>query len=424
MKKNISLLTCLLSSVVFADFKLGIENVVNMFPRDLFKNQESICIGLIANQTSCDQQGNRSVDLLLRNNFKVPVLFATEHGFEGAVPASQEVMNITDLATKIPIISLYGKQNNFNRIGSVPSEYMAHIDCLMFDLQDAGMRHYTYLDTLLKALQSAALHNKPLIVCDRPNLLGYRMEGPQGNPRIFKKETVGSLPLRHGMTVAEVARYFNDHVLDNKAQLHVIPMTYYDRTMDTKKFYKNNLSPNIRSINAVHGYSFLGVLGEVRPFDLGIGSEKAFQCIMLPDDYPFTEQQWHSFKKLLFSHGIEAESYRYFSERKKKWYKGLSIVIKDIAHFRSFETLLAVLEFFKNNQVPLTLSSYFDTAVGNAQVRLWLDGKLTKEDIILHSKGEVQQFLEKTRDALLYQPLPHIALYHKRDMFSKNLSWT
>ena len=410
MKKSFFVLL-LVSNVLQGDFKLGIENFIRDFPQKKIAQGREARIGLIANQASCDQAGGRSVDLLLKQKFNVAVLFATEHGFDGSIGASQEVGNTHDSATNIPIVSLYGKKNSFDRIGLVSHMHMATVDCLVFDMQDAGMRHYTYLDTLLKALQSAVAYNKPLIVCDRPNFLGHRMEGPQGNPRIFKKETVGSLPLRHGMTVGEIARYFNEHVLPKKADLHVMSMSYYERTMDTKDHCKYHLSPNIRSINAVHGYSFLGVLGEVRPFNVGVGSDKAFQCIMLPDDHAFTPEQWHALKVVLAARGIEALHYRYLSEGKKKWYRGLEIAVKDIGQFRSFETLLDVLEFFKKNNVTLTLSSYFDTAVGNARVRLWLEGKRTKDQVIEESKSEVKQFLEKARDNLLYQPLPQITRY-------------
>ncbi len=244
MKKYFFILL-LISNLLQGDFKLGIENFIRDFPQKKIAQGKDARIGLIANQTSCDQSGCRSVDLLLKNKFNVSVLFATEHGFDGSIAALQKVDHAHDSATSIPIVSLYGKKNGFDRIGLVPKANMTNIDCLVFDIQDAGMRHYTYLDTLLKALQSAATHNKPLIVCDRPNFLGYRMEGSPGNPRIFKKETVGSLPLRHGMTVGEVACYFNEHVLSKKANLDVIPMSNYERTMNTQNHCKNNLSTNI-----------------------------------------------------------------------------------------------------------------------------------------------------------------------------------
>jgi len=408
MKKKVFVLL-LISNMLWADFKLGIENLIEELPKKGIKQGADARIGLIANQASCDQRGCRSVDLLLKNKFNVSTLFATEHGFEGFVSASQEVDHARDKATNLPIVSLYGKQSGFDRISFIPSQYMENLDCLVFDMQDAGMRHYTYIHTLLKALQSAATHNKPLFVCDRPNFLGPRMEGPPGNPRMFKKETVGSLPLRHGMTMGEIARYFNEYILSKKADLHVVPMVYYERTMDAKNHFKQHLSPNIRSVPAVQGYSFLGILGEIKPFDVGVGSDKAFQCIMLPDEYDLNSDQWRAFKMLLADHEIESDPYCYFSKSKKKWYRGLEITIKDIRKFRSFETLLDVLEFFKNNKIALTLSSYFDTAVGNTRVRLWLEGKGTKNQVIEDSKNEVKQFLEKARGSLLYQPLPQIA---------------
>lgn len=389
--------------------KLGIECLVDNPNRYAPILNKSDRIGLIANQTSCNQRGQRTIDLLKKQGFKVTVIFVTEHGFDGATAASCEVSDGIDAATGIPVVSLYGVRNGFDRIGLVPTSYADAIDCLLFDIQDVGMRHYTYLDTLLKIIQSAAALNKPLIVCDRPNFLGNRMEGPQGNPRIFKQETVGSLPLRHGMTIGEVARYFNEHVLNQKADLRVVSMRRYKRTMNADSLFLQLLSPNIRTVASARGYSFLGVLGEVRPFDVGIGTDKAFQCITLPEELSLTSDQWEECAALLAQHGIVSEPYRYFSERKKKWYSGVQISIANIHEFKAFETLLDVLDFFKNNQVPLTLSSYFDTAVGHARVRLWLEGKVTKQSVIEESRNETRGFLDMSRNAFLYSPLPQLS---------------
>jgi hypothetical protein len=89
----------------------------------------------------------------------------------------------------------------------------------------------------------------------------------------------------------------------------------------------------------------------------------------------------------------------------------LHISIANIHAFKAFETLLDVLEFFKNNQVPLSLSSYFDTAVGHARVRLWLDGKMSKQSVIEESKDETRGFLNTARDAFLYSPLPQLSRF-------------
>ena len=388
-----------------AQFALGIEELMRSPLPLLIKAR----IGLVANQTSCDQSGKRTVDLLQANGLSVSCIFTTEHGFNGTIAASQEVPHGCDAKTGIAIISLYGKQCGFDRIGLIPVHYSDMIDCLVFDIQDVGMRHYTYVDTLLKVLQSAAYMQKPIIVCDRPNLLGNRMEGPPGNPRIFKQETVGSLPLRHGMTIGEIARHFNERVLLKKAALHVVPMRYYERTMDVPSaIYTASLSPNIRSKESAHGYSFLGILGEVRPLDIGIGTEKAFQCIMLPEEQAYAHIPWDTLQSLLKKCGIQATAYRYLSDRKKKWFNGVQIAITDIKQLRSFETLLQVLDFFKQHHVPLVVSSYFDTAVGNARVRLWLEGKISKEQVIAESKDEVRHFLDSSQHLFLYAPLPQI----------------
>ena len=108
---------------------------------------------------------------------------------------------------------------------------LQQLDALIYDIQDSGMRHYTYISTMLCALEASAEHNKPLYILDRPNFLGLNMEGPLVEPELKSFISIASIPLRHGMTVGELARYFNTHILKKKAPLQVVAMKQYSRIM-------------------------------------------------------------------------------------------------------------------------------------------------------------------------------------------------
>lgn len=117
-----------------------------------------------------------------------------------------------DAKTKLPVISLYGKYTGKNFDLAIVKE----IDLFIFDIQDIGMRHYTYISTLLELLKMAEQHNKSVVVFDRPNPLGARMEGPVVESDLISFISAAAIPLRHGMTVGELARYFNRFVLENQ----------------------------------------------------------------------------------------------------------------------------------------------------------------------------------------------------------------
>ena len=195
------------------------------------------------------------------------VIFAPEHGFDGKSHAAQEIKDGRDVKTKIPVMSLYGKGTG----KKVDPEMIKNIDAFFFDIQDSGMRHYTYISTLFTILKAAEEEKKKVIVFDRPNPLGKAMEGPLVESSLISFISIASIPLRHGMTLGELAEYFNQHVLEKQAALTVVPMKNYDRTVGIEHLHAP-LSPNIASKESCHGYSFLGLLGEVKPFDVGVGT--------------------------------------------------------------------------------------------------------------------------------------------------------
>jgi uncharacterized protein YbbC (DUF1343 family) len=379
-------------------FKLGLENIPENFGRRL-QEQGIRSVGLITNHTGIDQQGNRNIDILLQKKVPITAIFAPEHGITGIIEASKKVPNTIDEKTKLPIIGLYDNKSG----KKIDLTLLQSIDLFIFDIQDVGMRHYTYISTLRDVLQTAAEHHKRIVVLDRPNLLGGCVEGPLVDPELHSFISAAPIPLRHGMTVGELACYFNRQVLKKPAQLEIVKMKDYQRTYEVPQLLVG-LSPNLQSINACRAYSFLGLLSEIRPFDVGIKTNAAFQCLLLPDSLKLPWHVWDTLREQLLAYGIKATPYRYFSERKKQRYTGLRFSI-DRAHIvPAFKVFLAIVHHFQQQGVPLTCSEYFDKAVGSKRIQQVINNKKIMQD-------HLEELLKKTRAfvaraSYLYEPKP------------------
>lgn len=387
---------------------LGIENISDTILRLLGVNSGiPLRVGLITNQTGCDQRGNRSVDVLLKKGVRVTYLLAPEHGFDGKVGAGKSVSDSVDRKTEIPIVSMYGRGGTHATSGKcIDPVIIKQLDALCYDLQDVGMRHYTYISTLFRALEAAAEYNKHLLVFDRPNLLGSYMEGPViSDPLLYSFISIAPIPLRHGMTVGELARYFNRHVLKKPAQLTVIPMKDYVRSRSSIPLFKP-LSPNLQSLQSCQGYSFLGVLGEISPFDIGVGTRYAFQVILLPHSIKFSEHQWGNLAELFRKHGLK--TVRYATNKSR----GLRFEHIDMKNTASFRLLIDVVNFFKCAGVALAFSPLFDKATGTHLVRELLTDNGTCADLERFVNEGLVNFFNQAKDSFLYKPFPAITFMH------------
>ena len=226
------------------------------------------------------------VDSLLALHVNVVKVFSPEHGFRGDADAGEHVADHRDPRTGLSVISLYGD-------GKKPTaKALEDVDVLLFDLQDVGVRCYTYISTLHYVMEACAEQHKPLILLDRPNPNGFYVDGP-----VLRKEYasfVGShpVPLVHGMTIGEYAGMINgEHWLKDGVQceLNVIHCSGYDH----KSYYTLPVkpSPNLPNMSAVYLYPSL-VLFEGTSVSVGRGTGKPFQCIGLPGgmlgNYTFT----------------------------------------------------------------------------------------------------------------------------------------
>jgi uncharacterized protein YbbC (DUF1343 family) len=381
-----------------ASFKLGIENISDQ----LVKQLEGKRIGLITNQTGLNQKGESSTAILISKGLLLSYLFAPEHGVNGKGGAGEAITNSVDEKTCIPIVSLYGHGTG----KMIPEKVLDAIDVIMFDVQDSGMRHFTYISTLYHAMRVAQQNNKLFIVLDRPNPLGVAMEGPVTDEKLRSFISIAGIPLRHGMTVGELAWYFNAHELKEPAHLQVVKMKNYDRSMWMLSDLPAPLSPGLRTKQACYGYSFLGLLGEIAPFGIGLHTEGRFQCVALPKKLGVKRRVWARLQQQLKAHGIDSIAYEYVNPKTNNLFEGLRLEIKNINKVHAFAGLCTVLSFFKEAGINLTFSRDFDHAVGTRLLRELLQSTYSHTQLAQQVNTQLEQFAHKARDSFMYTPFP------------------
>lgn len=234
-------------------------------------------VGLITNPSGVDGKLIPTVDRLAADErVQLVRLYAPEHGIRGDVPAGDPVSDETDKVTGLPVTSLYGKSRQ------PTAESLADIDVLLLDLQDVGSRTYTYISTMGEALRACAAHRKPLVILDRPNPLGgLRFEGPVIRAEWYNFIGWGPVPISHGMTMGEIARYFRQE-LSIDCELQIVPMRGWRRDMiwaDTGLAWTIT-SPHIPHPLQAHLYITTGMLAASFPkLSDGVGSTMPFELI-------------------------------------------------------------------------------------------------------------------------------------------------
>ena len=237
-------------------------------------------IGLVTNQTAIDAQGRRTVDILARApGIQLAAIFSPEHGIEGALD-TEKIGNTTDSATGVPVFSVYGDSDAKRR---PTSEAMSRVDAMVYDIQDIGVRFYTYESTLGYFLEAAAKAGKEIVVLDRPNPVnGAFVQGPVADAGRESFVDYWQTPVRHGMTIGELAKMFNaERSID--AKLTVVPMEGWMRGdwFDSTGLLWINPSPNMRSLNEAILYPGIGMI-ESTNISVGRGTDTPFEVLGAP----------------------------------------------------------------------------------------------------------------------------------------------
>lgn len=258
------------AAVQSAPFTLGIDVLAsNGF--DLLRGKR---VGLICNQTSMTGNGTMTRVALKRAGVNLVALYAPEHGVDGTIKAGVHVQDRKDPVTGLTVYSLYGDTRK------PTSRMLAPIDVMLFDLQDIGSRSYTYISTMVVAMEACGENGKEFIVLDRPNPLGgWRVEGPPVAPQWKSFVSQVNVPYVHGMTTGELAMMVaGEGWITRRPRLRVVKMRGYDRNMlwqDTGlRWYRT--SPNIPHAGSPVYYVATGMLGGAAAVDVGIGLDNPF----------------------------------------------------------------------------------------------------------------------------------------------------
>lgn len=257
-----------------APVRPGIEVLLS----DSLQLVEGLRIGLITNHTGIDREGRSDIDLLSEHpGVELVALFAPEHGIRGTEDAGVQFSSAVDGPTGLPIHSLYG------RTLSPTPEMLEGIDVLLFDMQDVGVRYYTYVSTMSLAMEAAGRAGIRFVVLDRPNpIRGDVVQGNVLDPEFASFIGMHPVPMRHGMTVGELARmYVGEFGIE--VDLHVAPLDGWSRDMthaDTGLPWRAP-SPNMPSLESALAYAGT-CLFEATPLSVGRGTDLAFQWVGAP----------------------------------------------------------------------------------------------------------------------------------------------
>ncbi len=380
-------------------FQLGLENI----SENLIQKIKKARIGLITNQTGKDQKRLRNIDILLKRGLNIKAILVPEHGLDGTIPAGKDVHDTFDQKTRIPIISLY-KNKQTKKEGA--KNIQQQLDVIIFDIQDSGTRHYTYISTMLESLNLACKFGLTYVILDRPNPLGHLMEGPLVEPKLKSFVSIAPIPLRHAMTIGELGRYFNKHILTKPAKLEVVPMKGYKRNFGLQDIPFTMLSPNIASRESCYGYSFLGLLSAINPFDVGLKTDSAFQIILLPEKITLSPKKWQEFNNILKKYGILGTAYKRYHIKNQQYYSGIKLKINDITKVHTFSLTLDMLEFFMQAGINVKFAPIFDKLAGTETIRHFVNGTRSRSSLAPKINMDLKNFFSAIKPSLLYEPLP------------------
>lgn len=368
-------------------------------------------VGLITNPTGVDSRLNSTVDILsAAKNVRLVALFGPEHGVRGTVPAGEYIKHTVDSATHLPVYSLYGTTRK------PTPEMLQGIDVLVYDIQDIGVRSYTFISTMGLAMEAAAENNIEFVVLDRPNPLGgLRVEGNIVEKGFESFVSPYPIPYVYGLTSGELARMINaERMLKDGVQckLTVVPMKGWKRTMT---FDQTGLpwvppSPHIPEPATAQYYAALGVIGELNVLSVGIGYTLPFRTFAAEwiDAQRFAERlNALKLKGVLF----RPITYRpFYGKYKDRTLNGVQVHITDYAQASLLGLQFRCLEVHHQlypDKNPFLLAdsarlAMFDRVAGSDRVRLLFSRRMQYEEVRAFLEKDIEEFKKKAAKYFLY----------------------
>lgn len=347
-------------------------------------------VGLITNQTGVNSNGKSDIDLLINyKNAKLVALYAPEHGIDGKAQAGAYVQSYIHSKYKIPVYSLYGDTR-------MPTKGMLkNVDVLIFDIQDIGSRTYTFISTLNYCMKAAKTYNKTIIVLDRPNPIGgYNVDGPMLEEKFKSFVGVDVLPLTHGMTVGELALYFNRNI---NAKLNIISMEGYKRSMlysDTGLKWIPT-SPRIPTIQSAFGYATMSLIE-----DIGLYVEEDFTWV---GGKGINSSKYASLLNSAKLQGVK------FIAKSRGSIGGVKLVVTDIRKFNPAKTSVYILSYgrylskFKIPKSTTQSICMFDKITGSSKIGTYLEKGYLPQKIESLYSSNLCKFKKEREKYLLYK---------------------
>tara|TARA_B100000929_G_scaffold136899_1_gene108422 strand:- start:735 stop:1913 length:1179 start_codon:yes stop_codon:yes gene_type:complete len=343
-------------------------------------------VGLVVNQTS-EINGQHLVDLLLDRGVKVSKIFAPEHGFRGDHDAGAHVKSTVDAKTGIDVVSIYGSNKK------PTPEVLADLDVIIFDIQDVGVRFYTYISSMHYMMEAAAENDKSFIVLDRPNPNIAYVDGPILDPQFRSFVGMHEIPVLHGMTVAELAQMIKGEGWINNADklnLTVVPVANYERTMSYELPVKP--SPNLPNAQSIQLYPSLCFF-EATPITIGRGTDFPFQVVgyspIKLGEFSFTPR------------AIEGASMN--PKFKEIEVFGQDLRDTDIHGLDLSLFISAYQKLTANNQEFFERAGFMDKLAGTDKLRLAIEAGQTEQQIKQSWQADLSTFKRKRAPYLLYQ---------------------
>lgn len=345
-------------------------------------------VALFSNQSGV--VGNKlTLDVLLEHQVNVVEIFSPEHGFRGKADAGEKVSSSVDSKTGVHVFSLYGAPKD-----APDKDEMAKFDILVTDIQDVGLRYYTYYITMMRLMDRCAEYGKRMIILDRPNPNGFYVDGPLLDMKYASGVGALPIPIVHGMTLGELARMINGErwLKSGKiCKLTVIPCKNY--THQTRYDLPVAPSPNLPNMKSVYLYPSLCYF-EATPVSLGRGTDKPFQIFGHPAmkgyDFSFTPESRPGAKN---PPQLGQTCYG----------RDLSQLEESDIWARKIDLSYLIEAYNAVNMGDKFFTSFFEKLVGVDYVREMIEQGKTAAEISQMWQGDVEKFKKQRRKYLLYK---------------------
>lgn len=359
-------------------------------------------VGVLAHHASRDSEGRHLVDLLSsRGDLKVTAIFAPEHGFRGA--EDKPVFDSRDPVTGLPVFSLYGPRK------SPTPEQLKLVDVVVVDLFDVGVRFYTYPATVGWLLKACAAAAKPVVLLDRPNPLGGEIVEGAGLEKAFEGKITSfyPLPMRHGLTLGELALLFNRQLKIN-ADLTVVPLEGWHRAMRWADTGVRWVAPS-PALKVSAQAELYGLFGALETLNIAVGRSKtnndAFRVYGAPWITPIEARALTAKLQSLKLSGLRFTPVSFVPDRREffgKRCEGFRVELVDIRAVRGFESLVSILKAMHDHFGSRVRLSTMDVSIGKRWVRRAIVAGQSVPSIVGRARREAEPFLTERASVLLY----------------------